>query len=281
MNGKMLLLGMVAAAGLAITARADISVATSGFEPPAYTIGTLVGQNGWTVDAPWINVNGASVTNARMASGVQSVKFDGPTLLDTCNFALPIVFAPNSGDDTIRLEWKMYVESPKGFPVSNMWAVGLHCAGGVSLAWAGVNGPTGEIVVQTNARFPVYTGVTVPFNAWSTMVLNVDMWGNYATLFVNGTRVFNEPIETAHAPTAGFVHVMVDSPKGEAMFLDDLNVTGLCRADFNASGTVTPQDLFDFLALWFMGDFTADVNHSDAVNVGDIFEFLTAYFTPC
>lgn len=281
MNAKTLLLGMVAAAGLALTARADITVATSGFEPPTYSLGTLVGQNGWSVDAPWVNTLGASVTNTRMASGTQAAMFSGPLLRDTCNFAMPINFQSHTGDDTIRLEWKMYVESPKGFPASNLWAVGLHCAGGVSLAWAGVNGPTGEVVAYTQGRFPTYTGVTVPFDSWNTMVLNVDMWGNYATLSVNGTRVFDEPIEPNHASGAGFVHVMVDAPKAEAMFLDDLNVTGLCRADFNANGTVTVQDMFDFLALWFNGDFGADVNHSDAVNVGDIFEFMAAYFTPC
>ena len=281
MNAKVLILSMTAAAGLAVSAQANVPVANSGFEPPAYVLGPLVGQNGWTIDASWVNTAGASVTNARAASGLQSVKFDGPTLRDTCNFAMPISFLPFTGADTIRLEWKMYVESPKGYPVSNLWGMGLHCAGGVSLAWASVNGPTGEIVAQTNERFPTYTGVVVPFDAWNSMVLSVDMWGNYATLTVNGTRVFSQPIDAAHAQGTGFVHVMVDSPHGEAMYLDDVGVTGLCRADFNANTVVTVQDIFDFLDLWFMGDFNADVDHSQAVNVGDIFEFLAAYFSPC
>lgn len=281
MNLKLLACALVAVAGLGVSARADIPVAASGFEPPTYSLGQLSGQNGWVMDSTWVNPLGAQVTNVRAASGMQSVEFRGPALLDTVNFAMPVNFTPYVGMDTMRLEWKMYVESPKGFPVSNLWAVGMHCAGGVPLAWAGVNGPTGEVVVQTNSRLPAYTGVTVPFNAWNTFVLSVDMWGNYATLSVNGTRLFDEPITIAHAPTAGYVQVMIDSPHAESMYLDDLDIKGLCRVDFNATGSVSLQDMFDFLAMWFDGDFRADIDHSSHVNVGDIFEFLRAWFAPC
>jgi len=54
-----------------------------------------------------------------------------------------------------------------------------------------------------------------------------------------------------------------------------------CPADFNFSGTVTVQDIFDFLAAYFANDPTADFNESNTVTVQDIFDFLAAYFRGC
>ena len=54
-----------------------------------------------------------------------------------------------------------------------------------------------------------------------------------------------------------------------------------CIADFNGSGAVTVQDIFDFLSAWFAGSPTADINASGSVTVQDIFDFLSAWFTPC
>ena len=54
-----------------------------------------------------------------------------------------------------------------------------------------------------------------------------------------------------------------------------------CPADFNASGTITVQDIFDFLGAWFRGDSRADFNHDGHVAVQDIFAFLAAWFAGC
>ncbi len=54
-----------------------------------------------------------------------------------------------------------------------------------------------------------------------------------------------------------------------------------CPADFNNSGSVTVQDIFDFLAAYFAGDPSADFNNSGSVTVQDIFDFLAAYFAGC
>ena len=61
----------------------------------------------------------------------------------------------------------------------------------------------------------------------------------------------------------------------------DVALTILCLADFDDSGTVTVQDIFDFLAAWFAGDARADFNHSGAITVGDIFDFLEGWFAGC
>lgn len=54
-----------------------------------------------------------------------------------------------------------------------------------------------------------------------------------------------------------------------------------CRGDYNESGAVSVQDIFDFLADYFRGESDADFNGSGVISVQDIFDFLAAYFTPC
>jgi hypothetical protein len=54
-----------------------------------------------------------------------------------------------------------------------------------------------------------------------------------------------------------------------------------CRADFNESGVVSVQDIFDFLAAFFGGESDADFNGSGVISVQDIFDYLAAYFTGC
>lgn len=54
-----------------------------------------------------------------------------------------------------------------------------------------------------------------------------------------------------------------------------------CPGDFNGSGAVTVQDIFDFLVAYFQQDPDADVNGQNGVTVQDIFDFLIAYFAGC
>jgi hypothetical protein len=58
-------------------------------------------------------------------------------------------------------------------------------------------------------------------------------------------------------------------------------IYGPCPADFNGSGSVTVQDIFDFLAAYFANDPSADVNDSGDVTVQDIFDYLSLYFSGC
>jgi hypothetical protein len=55
----------------------------------------------------------------------------------------------------------------------------------------------------------------------------------------------------------------------------------LCAADYNCSGTLTVQDIFDFLSGWFAGDARADFNGVNGLTVQDIFDFLNAWFIGC
>lgn len=54
--------------------------------------------------------------------------------------------------------------------------------------------------------------------------------------------------------------------------------TPRCPCDWNRSGGVTVQDVFDFLTDWFAG--LGDFNNDSAQSVQDIFDFLTCWFSP-
>ena len=54
-----------------------------------------------------------------------------------------------------------------------------------------------------------------------------------------------------------------------------------CPADYNNSGGLTTQDIFDFLNAWFALDTRADFNRSGGLDVPDIFDFLNAWVAGC
>jgi len=53
-----------------------------------------------------------------------------------------------------------------------------------------------------------------------------------------------------------------------------------CKADFNQLGTVTVQDIFDYLNAYFMQQPAADTN-GGGVSIQDVFDFLRGYFSGC
>lgn len=54
-----------------------------------------------------------------------------------------------------------------------------------------------------------------------------------------------------------------------------------CPGDYNASGGVSVQDIFDFLSDYFSSVPAADVNHSGGITVQDIFDYLQDHFRGC
>src|SRR5690606_14660626 len=59
------------------------------------------------------------------------------------------------------------------------------------------------------------------------------------------------------------------------------NPTTCCPANFNQTGGITVQDIFDYLAAYFGNAPGADFNNSGSISVQDIFDFLAAYFMGC
>ncbi|MFN7020436.1 MAG: GC-type dockerin domain-anchored protein [Phycisphaerales bacterium] len=60
-----------------------------------------------------------------------------------------------------------------------------------------------------------------------------------------------------------------------------LTISSFCPADFNRGGSVTLQDVFDYLDAWFTSDPEADMDQSGTVTIQDIFTFLGDWFAGC
>ncbi|HMN39520.1 MAG TPA: hypothetical protein PKE29_01655 [Phycisphaerales bacterium] len=61
--------------------------------------------------------------------------------------------------------------------------------------------------------------------------------------------------------------------------MDSATLPLRCRCDWNNSGALEVQDIFDFLNSWFAGD--GDVNSDGTLNVQDIFDFLNCWLAGC
>lgn len=62
-----------------------------------------------------------------------------------------------------------------------------------------------------------------------------------------------------------------------------VNIYGglVCVADFDASGSLSVQDIFGFINSWFAGSLAADTNNNGTLAVQDIFDYLTVWFAGC
>lgn len=54
----------------------------------------------------------------------------------------------------------------------------------------------------------------------------------------------------------------------------------VCPCDINHNGTLSVQDLFDFLNLYFAADMQADFNNSGTLSIQDLFDFIGCFFAP-
>lgn len=54
-----------------------------------------------------------------------------------------------------------------------------------------------------------------------------------------------------------------------------------CPGDFNCSGGISVQNVFDFLGAFFANDPQADINDAGGVSVQDVFDFLGFFFEGC
>jgi glucose/arabinose dehydrogenase len=79
---------------------------------------------------------------------------------------------------------------------------------------------------------------------------------------------------------AGEVYVLVGGTLGPAGATGEVLQIVPCPSDFNRSGTLEVQDIFDFLNAWFSSDPRADFN-GGGLGVQDIFDFLNDWFTGC
>jgi hypothetical protein len=73
------------------------------------------------------------------------------------------------------------------------------------------------------------------------------------------------------------------SGAGSACNAPGNHTTPCCRADYNQSGSLAVQDIFDYLNDWFAGNPTTSfiANGLGAPTIQDVFDYLNAWFTGC
>jgi len=91
----------------------------------------------------------------------------------------------------------------------------------------------------------------------------------------NGSATVMLPINIAAA------RVRIDADGNVFFAVSGSFVVVRCAADFNGTGGVSVEDIFDYLAAYFSGDPRSDFNGEGGVSVQDVFDFLSAYFSAC
>lgn len=120
-------------------------------------------------------------------------------------------------------------------------------------------------------------------------------WWRFVPAFPIFAPVPNGPLPSgasasgSQSPTLTLTNVQSqDAGQYYLQVLGDCGVTNsgvatisFCAVDFNCSGAVTVQDLFDFLAAYFAASPSANFNGVGGVTLQDLFDFLAAYFAGC
>lgn len=75
--------------------------------------------------------------------------------------------------------------------------------------------------------------------------------------------------------------VVTDTCMTNATSRNAVLVVGCCPADFNGSGALTVQDVFDYLTAFFANAPAADYNGIGGITIQDVFDFLNDWFMGC
>jgi hypothetical protein len=111
------------------------------------------------------------------------------------------------------------------------------------------------------------------------------------TLDLGRAIIFNDSEWAAGESVVGCVSAAPAGIAAKSLFLNALASVvpprpvsfafGCCLlADFNSSGALEEQDVFDFISAWFAGDPRADMD-GNGLGEQDIFDFLNAWFAGC
>ncbi len=141
-----------------------------------------------------------------------------------------------------------------------------------------------------NLDAPAFTthpsSVSVP--AGQTAVLSVTVAGSGPLAYqwlrnndpVPGATTRTLTLNNVMAADGGSYRVRVSNTCGESMSNPAiLTVTAACPCDWNASGTLSSQDFFDFIAAFFIDN--ADYNNDGQTTSQDFFDFLACFFAGC
>jgi hypothetical protein len=126
-------------------------------------------------------------------------------------------------------------------------------------------------------------GRTNDFNSLGEIAYCVQFTDNTGALLVSqlagvgaccrGSTCTQGVSDTCTGPTTRFAGIGIACTPGTA--------GGCCIGDFDQSGTLNSQDVFDFLSAWFAGSLGADADGSGIVTPTDVLIFLDAWYRGC
>lgn len=220
---------MAVLAGLvlgAATARADVMVYSTGFEPAqGYTVADLNGQQAWEAD---LTPNDCIVQNVDAASGAQAVKItaDGSGPNEEWDLGAKRLFDDPTGTDwivTIAQQVKINALGGAKYSIG----VGDGVGDGVAPLW-----PAAGMYFQDDGRILV-NGIDTLFTwtpgQWKEAVLVLDYHTQLVEAYYDGVKITGaipEPFMEAHAGLDR-INIRTDNSKPSTswMLYDDLSIT--------------------------------------------------------
>jgi hypothetical protein len=150
------------------------------------------------------------------------------------------------------------------------------------------------VISQLGFRAPAYhSGEPYSAAAWTSHVETGSLsWStesfadNPNANAIRWGTLYNFRFHAARAPALGTLTLGLFRPAGPdepaSVRIAGIPVpVDVCRADFDGSGGVTVQDIFDFLGAYFTAQPSADINADGHIAVQDVFDFLAAWFRGC
>lgn len=222
-------LTVISSLGLGSIANAQVLFDAQGFEAPAYSLGNIVGQNGWVQDSGTATI--FTVQNSVAAAGSQALRAQGG--LGT-NWAFPpINYTPN-GQSWERVKIDAKIARTLGTTTSSFgYSIDVYSATARTTRFGLVNN-SGTIVPFVTSRFNTTTLQFDPTAAVTNVVFNLAVpqstFVKFEALLDYNTKSINLLINDVSA-TGGFTIPFAD-----------LTANFLADADFQVSTATGAND---------------------------------------
>jgi hypothetical protein len=251
----------------------------SNFETHGTLWMSLNGRGDWAILANGMNVvaSGTAPIAGTLDSGWLHMEFTFDPVSSTVSGRIMSTLIPSTPVVLSKPMLYFGMEAHESWSVLNNLSISTGTALQVSAAGGGsaCRGGTATFAASTNAASPSLVNWS-RYQGWP-LADGPQSDGSV----VSGALTTTLTVSNLSPGAAGEYFCLVANECGSAFSNRVALVVGGCTADHNCSGTVSVQDIFDFLADYFAANSAADVNGSGAITVQDIFDFLAAYFAGC
>jgi hypothetical protein len=202
----------------------------SDWESPAWSVGAVSGQNGWT------NFNSTAGHQVVTASSASIIAHSGAqverSLTNPANgferdayLDISAGWATRTDGSTLAVELWIYLPSPTLAPTSGLHGVDVFSSAGIPGAFF-VSAADGKIVATDAATALVDTGATIVRDTWTKFDYYIDFAAGTTALFVNDVYTFgagfNNVLHT-NVTDADIANISVGTG-GSTAYTDDFSV---------------------------------------------------------